>query len=272
MIDQVAINIDLIEVLYYALTGAFAGIAAGMFGVGGGLIIVPVLYHVFATHGYDAQHLMHMAVATSLATIVFTASSSTLAHHKRNAVLWPIVFTITPGIVIGAWFGGIFASNLDNEVLSKAFAIFELLVAIHLVLKKQGSRHQADIGKIVASAGGLVIGFISSIVGIAGGTMTVPFLHWFNVPMQKAVATSAACGLPIALIGTLAYVYAGWGKMADNQATLGFLQIYALAIIAMSSFVFAPLGARLAHSISEKALRLSFAGILLLLSAIMFFS
>ena len=243
-----------------------------MFGVGGGLIIVPVLYYVFASHGYDPQHLMHMAVATSLATIVFTATSSTLAHHKRKAVLWPIVFIITPGIIVGTWFGGIFASNLDNEVLSKIFAIFELLVAIHLVLKKQTSRHQATISSVVASAGGLVIGFISAIVGIAGGTMTVPFLHWFNVSMQKAVATSAACGLPIALIGTLAYVYAGWGQMADNPATLGFLQIYALAIIAMSSFVFAPLGAKLAHSISEKALRLSFAGILLLLSTIMFLS
>ena len=262
----------MIEELYYALTGAFAGIAAGMFGVGGGLIIVPVLYFVFASHGYDVQHLMHMAVATSLATIVFTATSSTLAHHKRKAVLWPIVFSITPGIIIGAWFGGIFASNLDSEVLSKIFAVFELLVAIHLILKKQTRQHQAAINKAVASAGGLVIGFISTIVGIAGGTMTVPLLHWFNVSMQKAVATSAACGLPIALIGTLAYVYAGWGQMSDNPATLGFLHIYALAIIAMSSFVFAPLGARLAHSISEKALRLSFAGVLLLLSTIMFLS
>ena len=258
--------------LYFALTGAFAGIAAGMFGVGGGLIIVPVLYHVFASQGYDPQHLMHMAVATSLATIVFTATSSTLAHHKRKAVLWPIVFTITPGIIIGSWFGGIFASTLDNEVLSKFFAIFELLVAIHLVLKTQTSQHQATIGKFIASFGGLVIGFISSIVGIAGGTMTVPFLHWFNVSMQKAVATSAACGLPIALIGTLAYVYAGWGQIEDKPATIGFLHIDALAIIAMSSFVFAPLGAKMAHSISEKALRLSFAGILFLLSTIMFLS
>ena len=270
MIDLITSNINLTEVFYYALTGAFAGIAAGMFGVGGGLIIVPVLYYVFASHGYDPQHLMHMAVATSLATIVFTATSSTLAHHKRNAVLWPIVFIITPGIIIGTWFGGIFASKLDNEVLSKFFAIFELLVAIHLVLKKQISRHQTTIGKFTASVGGLVIGFISAIVGIAGGTMTVPFLHWFNVSMQKAVATSAACGLPIAVIGTLAYVYTGWGQMSDKPATLGFLHIHALVVIAMSSFVFAPLGAKLAHSISEKALRLSFAGILLLLSAIMF--
>ena len=272
MIDQITSNIGLVEVFYYALTGAFAGIAAGMFGIGGGLIIVPVLYHVFASQGYDSQHLMHMAIATSLAAIVFTASSSTLAHHKRNAVLWRIVFSITPGIIIGAWFGGIFASKLDNEALSKVFAIFELLVAIHLIFKKQSRQHQATISKIVATIGGLAIGFISSIVGIAGGTMTGPFLHWFNVPMQKAVATSAACGLPIALIGTLAYVYTGWGQMPDNPAPLGFLQIDALVTIAISSFLFAPLGAKLAHNISEKALRLSFAGILLSLSAIMFIS
>lgn len=243
-----------------------------MFGVGGGLIIVPMLYYVFASHGYDPQHLMHMAVATSLASIVFTATSSTLAHNRRNAVLWPVVFIITPGLIIGAWFGGIFASSLDNKILSTVFAIFELLVAIHLLFKKQPSQHQASINKAVASIGGVVIGFISSIIGIAGGTMTVPLLHWFKVSMQKAVATSAACGLPIALIGTLSYIYTGWDLQADNATTLGFLQIYALAIIAASSFIFAPLGARLAHSISEKALRISFAGILLLLSAIMFLS
>ena len=105
------LELDLIEVCLYILTGAFAGLAAGLFGIGGGLIIVPVLYYIFSTQGYDQQHLMHIAVATSLATIVFTSISSTLAHHKKQAVLWSLVFLLTPGIIIGAWFGGIFATK-----------------------------------------------------------------------------------------------------------------------------------------------------------------
>ncbi len=262
----------MIEIFLYIVTGAFAGFAAGLFGVGGGLIIVPVLFYIFSTQAYDPQHLMHMAVATSLATIVFTSVSSTLAHHKRQAVLWPLVFILSPGIIIGAWFGGIFASTLDTKVLTSIFAVFELLVAVNLLLQKQPEQHQTNIGNIAATTGGTIIGFISSIVGIGGGTMTVPFLHWFNISMQKAVATSAACGLPIAVIGTLSYIYSGWGLQLTDTAMIGYLQLYALAVIATSSFIFAPLGAKLAHSISEKKLRLSFAFILTLLSITMFFS
>jgi uncharacterized membrane protein YfcA len=262
----------LIEIFLYLVTGAFAGFAAGLFGVGGGLIIVPVLFYVFATQGYDPQHLMHMAIATSLATIMFTSISSTLAHHKKQAVLWPLVFILSPGIIIGSWFGGISASALDTKVLATIFAVFELLVAANLLLQTQLEQHQTNIGKITATAGGTIIGFISSIVGIGGDTMTVPFLHWFNISMQKAVATSAACGFPIALVGTLSYVYSGWGLQLTDTMTIGYLQLYALAVIATSSFIFAPLGAKLAHSISEKILRLSFAFILILLSSMMFFS
>ncbi len=260
------------EVFLYIVTGAFAGFAAGLFGVGGGLIIVPVLYYIFSTQGYDQQHLMHMAVATSLATIVFTSISSTLAHHKKQAVLWPVVLLLAPGIIIGAWFGGMFSSTLDTKILTSIFAIFELLVATNLLLQKQPGQHQTKINTITATAGGTIIGFISTIVGIGGGTMTVPFLHWFNISMRSAVATSAACGFPIALIGTLSFIYSGWGLPLSDTATLGYLQLYALMIIAPSSFIFAPLGAKLAHSIAEKTLRHSFAFVLLLLSITMFLS
>ena len=262
----------MIEVFLYIVTGAFAGFAAGLFGVGGGLIIVPVLFYIFSTQGYDQQHLMHMAVATSLAIIVFTSISSTLAHHKKHAVLWPLVLLLSPGIITGSWFGGIFASTLDTKVLTSVFAIFELLVAVNLLLQKPPEQHQTNINKIKAATGGFIIGFISTIVGIAGGTMTVPFLHWFNISMHKAVATSAACGFPIALIGTLSYIYSGWGQQLTNTPTLGYLQLFALAIIAPCSFIFAPLGAKLAHSITEKKLRYSFSFCLVLLSATMFLS
>jgi len=262
----------LLEVILYLVTGALSGFAAGLFGVGGGLIIVPVLYYVFSAQGYDQQHLMHMAVATSLAVIVFTSISSTLAHHRKQAVLWSVVLLLVPGIIIGAWFGGVFASTLETRVLSSFFAVFEFFVAVSLLLKKQPAQHQTRIKTSVATVGGSIIGFISTIVGVAGGTMTVPFLHWFNISMHKAVATSAACGFPIALIGTLSYIYTGWGQQLTNSPSIGYLQLYALAIIASSSFIFAPLGAKLTHTVSEKTLRLSFSFILFMLSITMFLS
>lgn len=265
MIDPLALETGL-----YLLTGAFAGFAAGLLGVGGGLIIVPVLFFIFSSQGYEQQYLMHMALTTSLASIVITSISSTLAHNKKKAVLWPLVFILSPGIIIGSWLGGMFASELDSSILGKVFAIFELFVAINLILNKQSSQLDRGINNVVTSVGGGVIGFISTIVGIGGGTMTVPFLHWFNISIRNAVATSAACGFPIALIGTLSYLHASWEQSVGSSISVGYLQVYALLMIACSSFIFAPLGARLAHTISEKALRLCFAFILLTLSFIMF--
>lgn len=263
-------DLSLLTTGLYLLTGASAGFAAGLLGVGGGLIIVPVLYFIFSAQGYEQQYLMHMALTTSLATIVFTSISSTIAHHKKHAVLWPLVFLLSPGIIIGSWLGGMFASSLNSEILGSVFAAFELLVAINLLLKKQSAQHQTNIKKVVATTGGVVIGFISTIVGIGGGTMTVPFLHWFNVSMRNAVATSAACGFPIALFGTLSFIHASWGQHITSEPSIGYLQLYALLIIACCSFIFAPLGAKLAHAISEKTLRLVFACILLVLSITMF--
>jgi uncharacterized membrane protein YfcA len=265
-------ELNLIEVGLYLLTGAFAGFAAGLFGVGGGLIIVPVLYHAFSTQGYDQQHLMHMAIATSLATIVITSISSSLAHQKKRAVLWPVFILLTPGIIFGSWSGGIFASSLRNSELTSIFAVFEFIVALHLLLKRQPPQHASAIGKLPAGIGGFIIGFISAIVGIGGGTMTVPFLHWFNVSMRNAVATSAACGFPIALFGTLSYVYTGWDRELGGAAVIGYLNLQALFFIALTSFIFATLGAKVAHSISETKLRLSFALLLFVLGATMFLS
>jgi uncharacterized membrane protein YfcA len=264
------VDLSLITTCLYILTGAFAGFAAGLLGIGGGLIIVPVLYFIFSAQGYDQQYLMHMALTTSLATIVFTSISSTLAHHKKHAVLWRLVFLLSPGIIIGSWFGGKFASVMDTEILGSFFAVFELLVAINLLLKKQSRQHQIKINKAIATTGGIVIGFVSTVVGIGGATMTVPFLHWFNVSIRNAVATSAACGFPIALFGTLSFIYASWDQHLFSATSIGYLQLHALLIIATSSFIFAPLGAKLAHTISEKTLRLVFAFILLTLSITMF--
>ncbi len=262
-------DLNFIEIGIYIVTGACAGFAAGLLGVGGGLIIVPVLFFIFAAQGHETQYLMQMALATSLATIVITSISSTRAHHKKQAVLWPLVFLLSPGIIFGAWFGGLFASAINSDYLKSFFIVFEFAVATNMLLKKQTKQHNTSIKKITATIGGASIGFVSTIVGIGGGTMTVPFLHWFNISMRNAIATSAACGLPIALIGTISYVYASYKLPIGGAHAIGYLQLDALLFISTTSFLFAPLGAKVAHSISEKTLRLSFTFLLFTLGFIM---
>jgi len=262
-------GLDFFEIGLYILTGAGAGFAAGLLGIGGGLIIVPVLFFTFSAQGHETQYLMQMALATSLATIVFTSLSSTRAHHKKQAVLWPVVMLLSPGILIGAWLGGLFASTINSEVLKSLFAVFEISVAINMLLKINTTPHNAIISKPLALTGGTVIGFISTLAGIGGGTMTVPFLHWFNISMRKAIATSAACGFPIALIGALSYIYASHELAIGGAYSAGYLQLDALLFIAGASFLFAPLGAKVTHSISEKTLSLGFSFILFMLGLIM---
>ncbi len=259
----------ILEVLTYILTGTFAGFAAGLLGVGGGLIIVPVFFFVFASHGYEQQYLMQMALTTSLATIVITSISSTRAHHRRGAVLWSLVLLLSPGIILGAALGGVFASSINSDSLRLFFAIFEFAVATNMIVKKQPAPLDKKLGMTAAFGGGMSIGFISTLVGIGGGTMTVPFLHWFNISMRNAVATSAACGFPIALIGTLSFIITSYDQSFGNAHSLGYLQYDAFLFVAGSSFLVAPLGAKVAHSISEKALRTSFALLLFTLGIIM---
>lgn len=255
------------DVILYLLTGSFAGFAAGLLGIGGGLIIVPILYFVFASQGIEQSHLMHMALATSLATIIFTSISSSFAHHKKQAVVWSTVFLLAPGICTGAWTGGIIASYLNTDILKPVFGVFEFLVALHLLGNIRTKQHVLLIKPIKATIGGLLIGNVSAIVGIGGGTLTVPFLHWHKFKIRNAIATSAACGLPIALFGTASYIVAGWGINTLPEQTLGYVELSAFASIVIASIIFAPLGAKAAHIIPERTLKTGFGLFLLLLSA-----
>jgi len=254
----------IIDTMLYLVTGVFAGLASGLLGVGGGLIIVPVLFFIFLAQGLATEHVMHMALATSLATIIITSISSSRAHHKRKAVLWPIVILLAPGIAIGAWCGGALAAQLDTEILKPIFGVFELLIAAHLFINKNPDVHEQYIGKIKSTLGGFVIGFVSAIVGIGGGSLTVPFLNWHSITMRNAVATSAVCGLPIAIFGTASYIYSGWQITNLPAGTFGYVHMTAFALIISTSFLFAPVGAKMAHTIPENVLRKGFAVFLLL--------
>lgn len=239
--------------------GAFAGLMAGLLGVGGGLIIVPALAVLLAPLMPDATWLMHLAIGTSLATIVFTSLSSIYAHHRRGAVRWELVRALAPGIMLGAVLGGLLAKGIPNAGLRSLFGLFELAVALQLALGLKPKAHRGLPGPWGMGATGSVIGVISALLGIGGGTLSVPFLLWCRVAIKQAVATSAACGLPIAVAGGLGFVIAGWGQAGLPPYSLGFVHGPAFAGIVLSSVLFAPLGAALAHRLPMSVLRRLFA-------------
>lgn len=256
------------DLIYYLLLGAFAGTLAGLLGVGGGLVIVPVLAILFHAQGINPTLIMQLAIATSLATIVFTSISSVRAHNKRGAVRWDLFWRLTPGIVLGAGLGALLVDMLPSATLRTIFGTFELLVAAQMGFGAKPNPHcqlKTRWGPLV----GLIIGSVSAIVGIGGGTLTVPFLVWCNVKVQQAVATAAACGLPIALAGSLAMVFTGWSEPGLPEETLGYIYLPAFIGIVASSVLFAPLGARLAHRLPAQILKRVFALFLGLLGMVM---
>lgn len=251
--------------LLYLALGAFAGLMAGLLGVGGGLIIVPVLAGIFQHQQMSAAVIMHLAIGTSLATIVVTSVSSVRAHHQRGAVLWPVVWRLTPGIVIGAWLGAVVADALPSAVLSKIFAVFVLVVAAQMAFGAKPAPHRELPGAPGMLATGGVIGAVSAVVGIGGGSLTVPFLTWCNTAMRQAVATSAACGLPIALAGTIGFIVTGLNAAELPAWSLGYVYGPALVGVAFASMLSAPLGAKLAHTLPAEVLKKVFAVFLMLI-------
>jgi len=245
--------------LVYLLVGAFAGLIAGLLGVGGGLIIVPVLALLFRRWGVADDVVMHLAIGTSLATIVLTAVSSMRAHHRHGAVDWAVFRRLTPGIVVGALLGAVIADFMPTPALRTFFGVFELAVAVQIGFNFMAAPHRRLPGKLGMSTAGTVIGALSAVVGIGGGTLTVPFLVWCNVALRRAVATSSATGLPIAVAGAAGFVLTGWGEPDLPAWTTGYLYWPALAGIAAASLAFAPLGARLAHTLPVATLRRFFA-------------
>ncbi|MEK7991467.1 MAG: sulfite exporter TauE/SafE family protein [Thiotrichaceae bacterium] len=240
--------------------GVVAGVLAGLLGVGGGLVIVPVVVWIFGQRpDFPADYLLHIAIGTSLATIIVTSMSSIIAHHRRGAVRWDIVSRIVPSLIIGALLGAVIADALPHQELKMFFAGFVLLAALKMLFNiDPPSSHQ--LPKVFGlNLAGTVIGSISGIVGIGGGTLTVPFLTWCNIPMRNAVATSSTCGLPIALAGAAGFVITGWGLEGLPAWSLGYVYLPAFIAIVPTSMLFAPVGAKLAHTIPIKRLKQVFA-------------
>ncbi|WBE25851.1 sulfite exporter TauE/SafE family protein [Denitrificimonas caeni] len=253
------------EFALYLVLGAIAGILAGLFGVGGGIIIVPVLVFSFTAQGFAPEVLTHLAVGTSLATIVFTSINSIREHNRRGAVQWNLFVWLAPGILAGAAVGGVTAALIQGPILQKIIGVFAICVALQLALNltPKNPRPLPKRPELVAAGG--IIGWASAIFGIGGGSVTVPFLVWRSVSIQQAVATSAACGFPIAFAGAVVFMSTGWHESQLPEWSLGFVYLPAVLGIALTSMFFARFGARLAHRLPPLLLKRLFA---LLLTAV----
>lgn len=252
-----------IFILYLAL-GALAGTMAGLFGIGGGLVIVPVLIFTFDFQGFSAEIAAHLAIGTSLATIVFTSISSIRTHHIHGAVRWELVRPMTVGIIVGALAGAWTASLLSGPMLKTIIGAFAILVALKMLLEANPKPGRDVPGNAGLGVAGGFVGWASAIFGIGGGTLSVPYLTWCNVRMQQAVATSAACGLPIALAGAAGNIWTGWQNPQLPDFSIGFIYLPALVGIVATSVFFARFGAKLAHKLDGRLLKKIFAVVLIL--------
>ncbi len=251
--------------LAYPLLGVAVGFFAGLLGVGGGAIMVPMLTTLFIAQDFSRDLAVHLALGTSMATIILTSASSLRAHQQHGAVRWDIVRAITPGILAGTFAGTLVAARVDSRVLAVFFACFMGYVALQMLLNAKPRPSRELPGAFGLSAVGLGIGGISALVAIGGGSLSVPFMTWCNVRMQNAIGTSAAIGLPIAIAGTTGYLINGQGASGLPPYTVGFIYLPALALVALTSAFVAPIGARLAHSLPVATLKKIFAGVLILL-------
>lgn len=247
--------------------GLVAGVLAGLFGIGGGLVIVPVLAFVFKGQGYPPDTILLMAVATSLATIVLTAISSVLAHHRLGAVIWAKVWRLSPMIMVGSALGAVVAKQLPADMLRWVLIVFLVYVGIQMAFQFKPKPGLTTQPLWLDGIAATVIGLMSAIVGIGGGTLTVPYLVYCQVPMRNAVAVSSACGLPIAIAGTASYALLGWDVAGLPDWSVGYVSLPAFVGVGLTSILTAPIGAKLANRLPAAQLKRYFSVLLWVMAA-----
>lgn len=251
------------DILFLIVSGAVAGMFAGLLGIGGGIIIVPVLAMVFTSQNVSVEVYMHAAIGTSLATIIVTSLASIRAHHQHHAIEWPVVRVMAIGIFIGGLFGSVMAKFISGYDLKLIFSVFMFLIAAQMYFGNESKPHSKLPNKFGMFIAGTSIGSIASLMGVGGGSMAVPFLTWCNMNIRKAVATSSAIGFPLAVSGTLGFIMTGWSVAGRPIMSVGYVNLPAFISIVIASVLFAPLGVWIAHRVAPVLLKRIFAVFLL---------
>jgi uncharacterized protein len=255
-------NLDPLLIAQLLLLGSCTGFLAGLLGLGGGMLMVPFISMILSAKGFPAEYTIKMAVATSLATICFTSLSSVRAHQRRGAVLWPLVRVLAPGILLGSLLGAQVAVAMPGRTLAILFALFVGYSATQMLLDRKPKPSRTVPGSVGTFGMGTVIGGLSAVVGAGGAFVSVPFMTWCNIKIHHAVGTSSALGFPIALAGTLGYLWAGQSlppMPPGATGSWGYLYLPGLLLASLASVFTAPLGARLAHGMDIRPLKKAFA-------------
>jgi Predicted permeases len=245
----------MIEFLIFALVGIITGTMAGLFGVGGGLIIVPVMHFILTSNGVSEDIAIPLSIGTALACIIVTSSSAAYSHYKKNSLSVKRFLQLSAGILIGAGFGASFVISVDGEILKKMLAVFVTIMSLRLFINIKMPRAKTEPHFLYFNVSGAVIGYLSSIFGIGGGIFSVPLLKISGMEMKKAVGTGAACAFPIALLSTASYLFLGWSNPNLPEYSIGYVYIPGLIGITIFSYFFAKIGAQLAHKLNDKFLQ-----------------
>jgi uncharacterized membrane protein YfcA len=250
----------------YVAAGAFVGILAGLLGIGGGMTLVPILAALFAAQNFAPDHVVHLALGTAMASIIFTSASSVRQHYKLGGVDFRIVQRLVPGMVVGSLASTVASGWITQRHLALAFAVIVYFGATQMLLNKKpvAARTLPDSGRLFAF--GLGIGIICGLVSAGGAFLTVPFMLWCGVPMRTAIGTAAMIGIPLAVVGTIGYLIAGWNVPHLPSDAFGFISVIALIGLVSGSVVTAPFGARLAHRLPVQTLKRVFACLLYILA------
>jgi len=260
------------DYLAYLITGIAAGLLAGLLGVGGGIVVVPALSYLFHAQDFSPELIMHRAVGTSFAIMIFSTAAAAFAFQRRKLIIWPLFYKFVPGLIVGTAAASYFTQYLSDTNLRLAFAVFLFFMALYMFFSKEIKGNKPLPSFLILSIISILIGLLAGFFGIGGGSMMVPFFCYCQIEMHKSTATSVLCALPLAIVGTLGMSLSGWDAANIHHGLTGYVYWPAALIVALSSLCFAPLGAKLASKISSRHLKRIFSIFLMVVAMDLFWS